>query len=148
MRVVLVAAVLAWAGAAAGQGMPTGRWLTQDRDAVIAIEPCGTALCGQIVGITLDHPDDPTPVDNMGRPQCGLTIITGAVPDGEAWAMQILDPRNGAAYRARMHVDTQGRLQVRGFIGIPLLGRTQAWTPYAGVLTPDCILPRPSSAVP
>jgi hypothetical protein len=29
---------------------------------------------------------------------------------------------------------------MRGYIGIPLLGRTTIWTRYEGKLTPDCHL--------
>lgn len=137
-----VALLAAMAGDAAGQGSPIGRWLTRDRDAVIAIEPCGGVLCGRIVGIALDHRDDPTPVDHLGHSQCGLTIIRYGVQDSEAWMAQIVDPRDGSTYRARLHVDDQGRLQVRGYVGIPLLGRTQVWTPYAGALPADCRLIR------
>ena len=37
---------------------PTGLWLTQDREGVIAVAPCGSNLCARIVGVVLDHPDD------------------------------------------------------------------------------------------
>ena len=129
-------------GWAAERNTPVGRWLTQDKEAVIAIEPCGNALCGRIVGVTLDHPDDPFPTDNEGHSQCGLTIIRGVVPDGEqVWAVRITDPRDGKAYRARMWLDEQHRLHVRGYIGVPLLGRTQVWTPFRAAIGENCRLP-------
>lgn len=134
--------LLALPGRAAGQEAPIGRWLTQDRDAVIAIEPCGASLCGRIVGIALDHPSDPIPRDYAGRSQCGLTIIRDAVPDGGSeWKAEIVDPRDGSVYRARMQLDRQRRLRVRGYIMIPLLGRTQVWTPFARALPDSCRLP-------
>jgi hypothetical protein len=37
-----------------------------------------------------------------------------------------------------MRVDAQRHLQVRGYVGLRLLGQTQVWTPYAGPLRPDC----------
>ncbi len=132
---------------AAERDTPVGRWLTQDKEAVIAIEPCGTALCGRVVGVTLDHPDDPFPLDNEGHSQCGLTIIRGGVPDGEqangeqVWAIRITDPRDGKVYRARMWLDEQRRLHVRGYIGVPLLGRTQIWTPFRAFIGENCRLP-------
>ena len=126
-------------GRAGERDTPVGRWLTQDKEAVIAIEPCGSLLCGRIVGITLDHPDDPLPTDNEGHSQCGLTIIRGGVPDGEqGWSLRITDPRNGKVYRATMRLDEQRRLRVRGYIGVPLLGHTEVWTPFHAMIGENC----------
>ena len=121
---------------------PVGRWLTEDRDAVIDIESCGDALCGRIVGITLDRPQDPIPTDHAGRSQCGLDIIQGVVPaDGGAWSARIVDPRDGSIYSARLHLDPEHRLHLRGYIGIPLFGRTQVWTPFERSVPENCRLP-------
>ena len=129
-------------GWAAEQDTPVGRWLTQNKGAVIAIEPCGTMLCGRIVGISLDHPDNPLPTDNEGHSQCGLTIIRDGVPDGEqGWDIRITDPRNGKVYRAIMRLDEQRRLRVRGYIGVPLLGHTEVWTPFHAAIGENCRLP-------
>ena len=41
----------------------------------------------------------------------------------------ILDPNNGKVYQSKMKlIDNGARLEVRGFIGISLLGRTQTWS--------------------
>ena len=121
---------------------PVGRWLTEGRDAVIAIEACGDALCGRIVGIPLDGPQDPIPTDHQGRSQCGLGIIQGAVPGEDGtWSARIVDPRDGSVYRARMRLDAEHRLHLRGYIGIPLLGRTQVWTPFERPVPESCRLP-------
>ena len=129
-------------GVAAEQDTPVGHWLTQDKGGVIAIEPCGAALCGRIVGVSLDHPDDPFPTDHEGRSQCGLTIIHGGVPDGErSWSATITDPRDGKIYRVRLQLDEQHRLRVRGYVGIPLLGRTEVWTPFHAAINENCRLP-------
>jgi len=40
-----------------------------------------------------------------------------------------LDPDNGEIYRATIQLIDQGnKLELRAYIGIPLLGRTQTWT--------------------
>lgn len=138
----ILALLLALSGPAAAQGTPVGQWLTEGRDAVITVSPCGAALCGRITGITLDRPDAPIPTDYQGRSQCGLTIIRDATRDGEdGWAARIMDPRNGREYRARMALDGKGRLRVRGYLGIPLFGQTEVWTPYPARVPEDCRLP-------
>ncbi len=137
-----LALLLALSGPAAAQGTPVGQWLTEGRDAVITVAPCGAALCGRITGITLDRPDDPIPTDYQGRSQCGLTIIRNATRDGEdGWVVRIMDPRSGREYRARMALDGKGRLRVRGYLGIPLFGQTEVWTPYLARVPEDCRLP-------
>jgi uncharacterized protein (DUF2147 family) len=117
---------------------PIGMWATENGHGVIAITPCGDALCGQIVGIDR-APADPMPTDADGRSQCGLTIITNEKPAGDGtWLGKITDPRDGETYRAKLWLDESGNLHLRGFIGIPLLGSTQVWRKYKGHLTAEC----------
>ncbi len=125
--------------------MPTGLWLTADRSAVIQIAPCKAGLCGAIVGIHLKHPGDPMPQDWQGQPQCGLTIIqTAPVTDATGntiWKGYVLDPRNGAFHPAMLVLDAFRRLVLRGYVLLPLIGRTQTWTTYTGTTLPNCHLP-------
>jgi uncharacterized protein (DUF2147 family) len=59
----------------------------------------------------------------------GLIILFGLKRNGEEYQNgQILDPENGKLYASRLNVSDDGKqLQVRGYIGVPLLGRTQVW---------------------
>jgi uncharacterized protein (DUF2147 family) len=115
-----------------------GKWLTESGHGVIEIVRCETAICGSIVGIDRT-PDEPMPTDVAGRSQCGLTIISGVTQaDNDAWYGKIVDPRDGAAYHAKLWVDSEGRLNLRGYIGISLLGSTQVWSRFTGRLTDDC----------
>ena len=117
---------------------PAGTWLTANGHGVVAIAQCGDALCGRIVGIDRD-PLAPIPTDVHGRSQCGLTIITNerAAADG-TWLGEVTDPRDGETYHAKLWLDADGNLHLRGFIGIPLLGSTQVWHPFTGHLTAEC----------
>jgi|SRR5690242_4184349 uncharacterized protein (DUF2147 family) len=123
---------------ATAENDPIGMWSTENGHGVIAIAQCGDALCGRIVGIDR-APADPMPTDVNGRSQCGLTIITDEKPRGDGtWIGQITDPRDGDTYQAKLWLDQSGNLNLRGFIGIPLLGSTQIWHKYTGQLTAEC----------
>jgi uncharacterized protein (DUF2147 family) len=130
--------------ARAAQPGPVGAWVTSGGDAVIQIYQCGDDLCGAISGMVL-APTDRTPVDWQGQTQCGLVIVrTVATPTQDsnpAWFGSIVDPRNGSVYHARLSLDAYGNLQLRGYVGLPIFGRTQTWTRYTGTPLPaDCRL--------
>ncbi len=59
----------------------------------------------------------------------GLVIIADMVFNkGMYTGGRILDPINGKIYHCRAKVTSDGRrLMLRGYIGIPLLGRTDTW---------------------
>src|SRR5271170_972461 len=67
-------ALMAASASATPAASPLGTWATSNGHGVIAIAPCGEALCGRIVGIDR-APTAPMPTDVNGRSQCGLTII-------------------------------------------------------------------------
>jgi hypothetical protein len=131
------------APAAAG-GDLVGLWLTQGKDGVMAVAPCGEALCVRIAGVILDRADDPTPVDHRGVSQCHLPLVTDArLVEPGLWAGHITDPRNGRVYGVELRSGEQGELLLRGFLGIPLLGRTQTWTRFEGAVPDDCRMTAP-----
>lgn len=64
------------------------------------------------------------------QPVVGMEILR-AVGRGNSGLIEgtILDPDEGATYRGTLTVKDGGlRLEVRGFIGLPIFGRTQVWT--------------------
>jgi len=126
--------------AAVQTGSPVGTWTTANGHGVVEIARCGDSLCGRIVGIDRSA-SEPMPTDVLGRPQCGLTIITNQRPrtDG-TWRGEITDPRDGGTYQAIIWVNKGGDLNLRGFIGIPQLGATQIWHKFTGRLTYECRL--------
>ena len=66
---------------------------------------------------------------DKGRPVLGLTLIKGMRRNGLSYENgTIMDPRDGSVYRALMRVSPDGqKLEVRGYLGISLLGQTQVW---------------------
>ena len=115
--------------------IPTGRWVMPNHAAVLEIVPCGPDLCGQIVGMLL-APTDPVPKDWTGVSQCDLTIIRVAPErrgDGQVvWHGIIVNPRNGSAYHVELKIGADRQLKLRGYVGLPIFGRTQSWPSYTG----------------
>jgi uncharacterized protein (DUF2147 family) len=143
MKWMLGAMALAYAlAASAGDPHgPAGLWKTVDdklkvpRSLVRIVEVNGV-FEGRIEQLLNRQPDDDPqnlctacPGERKGKPLVGMTILSGLRKDGDAYAGgEILDPKNGKTYRCRMELADGGRkLNVRGYIGISLIGRTQTW---------------------
>ena len=70
--------------------------------------------------------------DRKGTPMIGFQLIRNVKAkegDPSMWdGGDITDPNNGKVYKVRMKpVDGGKKLEVRGYVGAPLLGRTQTW---------------------
>lgn len=124
------------------QTTPVGLWKTIDDEtgkekSLVRLTEAGGVLTG-----TIEKLLDPTRQDakcdkcsdaRKDQPLLGMTIITGVKQNAsspERWdGGEILDPNNGKTYKVRMTPAEGGKkLDVRGYVGAPLLGRTQSWT--------------------
>jgi len=117
---------------------PVGRWKTIDdktgkAKSIVAIREYHGELYGTIE--QLFDPPVPHPTcylcrgDLKDRPLVGLRVLWGFHADGSGWSGgQVLDPETGRIYRASLALEDGGRrLRLHGYIGIPLLGRTEHW---------------------
>jgi uncharacterized protein (DUF2147 family) len=139
LRLLTLAAALLLSAVPAHAADPTGLWLTEDHDGVMRVSACNGGLCVEIAGVILDHPTDPTPVDYRGISQCHLPLVSDArLIRPNLWKGHIQDPRDGHVYGVELHLDPRGNLALRGFVGLPLLGSTQIWTPFPGDVPADC----------
>jgi uncharacterized protein (DUF2147 family) len=120
---------------------PAGLWRTiddktkQPRSLVRIVEVNGTYE-GRVEKILNRQPDDdPESLcreckgERKDKPVIGMTILWNLRKDGDHFGGgEILDPKNGKVYRCKMEVIEGGaKLNVRGFIGVSLIGRTQTW---------------------
>jgi uncharacterized protein (DUF2147 family) len=119
--------------------IPTGLWKTIDDESgqvksQVRIWEHKGILYGKIVKLV--NPDTPNPVCSKcegmkkNQPIEGMQIIWGLKKSDSNWweGGKILDPKNGKKYRCKLRpIDGGKRLEVRGFIGISLLGRSQTW---------------------
>lgn len=118
---------------------PVGLWRTVDdatgkEKAMVRITESAGVLTGKIEKML-----DPTKQDakcddctdsRKGQPVVGLTIIRNIKKGDSHWdGGDILDAANGKVYRARLTLsDDNKKLDVKGYIGTPLFGRTQTWS--------------------
>ena len=127
------------AGSAFAQATPAGTWKTIDdntgkQKGEVTIVDNGGVFTGKVSKILVPGDENKTCTkctdDRKDQPIKGLTILTGLKANGNNnWdGGQILDPENGKVYSAKMSLSEDGqKLNVRGFLGISLLGRTQTW---------------------
>jgi len=124
-------------GQAQAQASPVGLWRTMDESsgqakALVRIEERNGTLVGRIERLLVD-PESATcqacTGELKGKPVIGLTILNGLRREGELWSGgEVLDPNNGKFYKAQVRLAQAGeQLQVRGYVGVPSMGRTQTW---------------------
>lgn len=113
-----------------------GRWLTQERDGWIRITPAGDSLEGSIAGAPPGSPserefDDRNPDPALrDRRLDGLVIMSGFeyAGDGQWKNGTVYDPNSGKTYRCSLTLVDANTLEIRGYIGISLFGRSETWT--------------------
>ncbi|MEO5845475.1 MAG: DUF2147 domain-containing protein [Caldimonas sp.] len=128
--------------AAAQATSPAGVWRTiddntkKDKSLVRIVEANGV-YTGKVERIV--DPDSPKDAvckdcsdERKDKPVLGMTIIRNVKQSADDKTVfeggDILDPNNGKVYRVKMKlIDNGGKLDVRGYIGTPMLGRTQTW---------------------
>ena len=74
--------------------------------------------------------DDKNPDEALrSKPLIGAVLLRNFVfNDGEWTGGRIYDPQNGKDYKCYLRLKDPKTLNVRGYIGISLLGRTETWT--------------------
>ena len=109
-----------------------GRWITEEKDAVITIAPCGAKLCGRISKFLVAPPQglDQRDVNNKdaskrSRKLLGMPVLSGFVEDGDEWRGTIYDPKSGKTYRSILQRKGSNQLTVKGCLG-PFC-QTQTW---------------------
>ncbi len=87
---------------------------------------------GELVSWSLEEPltDAENPDANLrNRSLLGLEVGDKLREKGEYWQCRIYDPRSGTWYKSRLSI-VDGQLNIRGFIGMPMLGQTRVFDPY------------------
>lgn len=125
--------------ALAATDTPVGKWKTIDDKthevkSIVEITENGGLLEGKVLQV-LKSDHGPHPVcsecdgERKNKPIEGMTIMWGLKKDDGEWSGgQILDPAKGKIYKVTLKlVDGGKKLDVHGYIGFSLLGRSQEW---------------------
>eukprot|EP01133_Synstelium_polycarpum_P022174 gene22174-26610_t len=139
----IMMAALAIAGSAIARDdnhTPVGTWKTIDDasgkpKSLVVITESNGVLQGKIEKLFRGPDEDQNPKcdkctgTKKDQPIIGLVILSGLKYDGKEWTGgEITDPANGKTYKSKAELTEGGtKLQVRGYIGVPMFGRSQTW---------------------
>jgi len=141
MKKTVFSALLGLASSFAfAQMSPVGLWRTIDDEtktekSLVRITETGGVMTGKVEKIAdpakANANCDKCTDERKDKPVLGMTILRGVKPSSDAGTWEggdILDPNNGKIYKVRLKpIDGGKQMEVRGFIGVSLLGRTQTW---------------------
>ena len=116
-----------------------GKWKTIDDEtgkakSIVEIVKIGEIFKGRVVELL--PPENPDKIcskcigDKHDKPIKGLEIISNMkeIKKNVDWGDGIiLDPKNGKTYKGHLKLKDSKTLEVRGYIGISLFGRSQTW---------------------
>jgi len=122
-----------------------GNWTTAEAKSTVELYTCGAKVCGKIIAlkepaypaddkqgmagrIKIDR-ENPDP-KLRNEPLIGLVILRDLERTSEGhWKNgTIYDPENGKTYKSKLTLVSPKQLNVRGYIGFALIGRTTEWT--------------------
>ncbi|TGK08603.1 DUF2147 domain-containing protein [Leptospira fletcheri] len=141
LKGLLLSGLLLFAVSAFADPLPiVGSWKTINEqgkeESVVDIYEQGGKVYGKVSSLTEPNDKDGKPArctecdgPEKDKPVLGMVIIKGLSPDGDKWAGgRILDPNDGVWYKCFLRSVEGGRkLEVRGYVGFSLIGRTQYW---------------------
>lgn len=133
---LLLLTAISFAGFAQNKDAILGKWVNSTGEAHVDITKRGDKYFGKIVWIK--EPKDEkgnvkTDAKNpeaslKSRPILGLEILKDFVFDDGKWTDgKIYDPKSGKTYSCNMTMKGNDVLNMRGYIGISLIGRSETW---------------------
>lgn len=132
------ALLMSFAARAQSADAITGIWWNAEKTAKIQVYEQNGKYFGKIVHLETPNDESGKPKTDIknpneklrSRPRKGLVILEGLKYDsnGEYEDGEIYDPESGKTYSANAKLVGKDKLDLRGYIGFSLIGRTSTWT--------------------
>jgi uncharacterized protein (DUF2147 family) len=114
-----------FASAAAQPAPIEGLWKNPIGSAIIAVAPCGEALCGKVVWASARGKRE---VAGTTSHVVGTTVLTALRPKGKDWAGKLFIPDDNIHVSARLQLISPSQLKLTGCAVAGLFCRSQIWT--------------------
>ncbi len=115
-----------------------GTWYNSSKESRIEIYKCADKYCGKIAWLNKPTNEEGKPKTDKynpdeklrNRPIQGMVLMKDFRYDsGNVWEDgEIYDPKSGKTYSCKMTLKSNDQLEVRGYVGISLIGRSDVWT--------------------
>ena len=116
----------------------TGEWYNAEKDAIITIFEDNNTLSGKITWMLNPNDENGNPKkdplnpnkDLRDRARLGMVMMTNfSYQKDNVWdGGTLYDPKTGKTYSGMITLKDKNILDLRGYVGIALLGRTSTWT--------------------
>ena len=133
---VLLLTLISFAGLAQNKDAIIGQWINATGEAHVDITKRGQKYFGKIVWLK-DAKDEKdivkTDLKNpnaslRSKPILGLEILRNFIFEDGKWTNgKIYDPKSGKTYKCNMTMKGRDVLNMRGYVGISLIGRSETW---------------------
>jgi len=115
-----------------------GEWYNAEKDAIITIFEDNNTLSGKITWMLNPNDENGNPKkdplnpnkDLRDRARLGMVMMSNfAYQKDKVWdGGTLYDPKTGKTYSGMITLKDTNTLDLRGYVGIALLGRTSTWT--------------------
>ena len=133
---ILLFTAISFAGFAQNKDAIIGKWINSSSEAHVDITKRGEKYFGKInwLKTTKDEKgvaktDVKNPEEDLrSKPILGLEILKNFIFEDGKWTDgKIYDPKTGKTYSCNMTMKGNDVLNMRGYIGISLIGRSETW---------------------
>jgi uncharacterized protein (DUF2147 family) len=134
--ILLLFTAFGFSGYSQSKDAVVGEWLNASADAHVEIYKRNSKYFGKIVWLKnpknekgANKTDVKNPDESLqSKPLQGLEILRDFVFDGDKWTDgKIYDPKSGKTYSCNITLRDDGNLNIRGYIGLSFIGRSEVW---------------------